>query len=381
MNIDTVKTRIPTSPAVIIDQEGLNGALDALAELRRLSGCKILYSIKSLPLTAVLDIVQPYVDGFSVSSLFEAKLADEILAGRGGIHLTTPGLRADEIDELAGLCTHVSFNSLTQQQALAARLADRVSIGLRVNPKLSFLVDDRYNPCRPHSKLGIDIDTLAQWPDLENIRGLHIHTVFATGDYAPLVETLRQLTQRLGDRLAGLEWLNLGGGYLYAQIADQAPLIRAIAELKTRYGVDVYIEPGNSVVGHCGYLLATVIDSFISDGKTVAVLDSSVNHLPEVFEYQLQPSLHEQRDDGAYPVLLAGGTCLAGDLFGEYRFAQPLQPGDRVVFKNVGAYSLVKANRFNGCNWPDIYLAESDGVNCVKRYDYPHYRQQWFTER
>jgi len=133
------------------------------------------------------------------------------------------------------------------------------------------------------------------------------------------------------------------------------------------------------VVGSAGYLLTTVIDSFVSDGKTIAILDTSVNHNLEVFEYQRQPELYEHDVKGNYPAILAGCTCLAGDVFGEYRFNKPLSIGDKLVFKEVGAYSLVKANRFNGYNLPDIYLYQDQQMKKLKQYNYQDYRQQWLT--
>ena len=370
-----MKDSVHSSPAFVLDECEVIKTLAVLAELRAQCGCKILYSIKSLPLTAVMDIAKPYVDGFSVSSLFEARLADEVLAGQGSIHLTTPGIRADELKELDALCSHISFNSWPQYQ----RYADQVeaSVGLRINPKLSFLQDERFDPCRSQSKLGAALDDVTC---LEQIQGLHLHNIFSATDFTPLIKTIDKLRQHVGLGLAELAWLNIGGGYLFGQIKDYHPFINVINQLKNDFGVEVYIEPGKALVGRAGYLIATVLDCFVSDGETIAVLDTSVNHNPEVFEYQRQPELHEHQPDGRYSAILAGCTCLAGDVFGRYRFAEPLQVGDKVVFKQVGAYSLIKANRFNGYNFPDIYLSDSVRVKRIKHYDYQDYRQQWLTD-
>ncbi|MGZ5031300.1 MAG: carboxynorspermidine decarboxylase, partial [Methylobacter sp.] len=251
------------------------------------------------------------------------------------------------------------------------------SIGLRINPKLSFLNDDRFNPCRPHSKLGVDIDDLIKSVCLEQIEGLHVHNIFSATDFTPLIKTVDKLQQLLGVGLAELEWLNIGGGYLFGQIEDHRPFVDMVKRLKHDYGLEVYIEPGKAVVGQAGYLVATVLDSFVSDGETIAILDTSVNHNPEVFEYQRQPELHEHDPEGQHTALLAGCTCLAGDVFGKYHFTKPLQVGDKVVFKNVGAYTLIKANRFNGYNLPDIYLSNPLRVKKMKHYNYQDYRQQW----
>ncbi|MEQ1527876.1 MAG: carboxynorspermidine decarboxylase [Methylococcales bacterium] len=377
-DFQTLKAAVASSPAFVLDAATVVNALQTLDNLRQQSACKLLYSIKALPLSSILNMAKPVVDGFSVSSLFEARLAKEILAGEGSIHLTTPGLRTDEWQQLAQLISHVSFNSIGQYQRFSTIAPPDLSSGLRINPKLSFASDARFNPCRPHSKLGVSIDEFCRITDIENLHGLHFHTVFSETHFEPLLETITKLRKRLKHRFARLQWLNLGGGYLYNDINCQL-FIELVRQLKADFALDVYIEPGKAIVGKAGYLVATVLDMFSSDDKTIAVLDTSVNHHPEVFEYQRQPQLLEHDDHGNYAVLLAGCTCLAGDLFGEYRFKQPLNIGDKVTFAHIGAYSLIKANRFNGYNLPDIYLYESAQLKRIKQYTYEDYRQQWFA--
>jgi carboxynorspermidine decarboxylase len=254
------------------------------------------------------------------------------------------------------------------------------SIGVRINPKLSFLHDQRFDPCRPHSKLGVDIEELSCSTNLECLQGLHVHNVFSATDFNPLFITLDKLEQYMGARLAKLDWLNIGGGYLFRQINDHRPFIEQITKLIGNYGLDVYIEPGKAVVGGAGYLVTTVVDSFVSDGETIIILDTSINHNPEVFEYQRQPELYEHDPNGQYTAILAGCTCLAGDLFGRYRFKQPLHVGDKVIFQNVGAYTLIKANRFNGYNLPTIYLCNDQQIKKMKQYVYQDYRRQWLAD-
>jgi len=378
MNVDTVKSgRLPT-PALVVDQAEIIRSLQSLMHLRQQSGCKVLYSIKSLPLSAVLATARPYLDGFSVSSLFEARLAKAILGQEGDIHLTTPGIRADEWAELGRLCTHISFNSISQFQHFSG--CAQTSVGLRINPKLSFVKDERYDPCRKHSKLGAAIDEVWQSPVLGQLRGLHVHTNFGAKSFQPLVQTVGKIESYFSDKLAHLDWLNIGGGYLFNEISDTKPFVELVKQLNDRYGLAVYIEPGKAVVGKAGYLFSTVIDLFVSDGKTIAVLDTSVNHQPEVFEYQMQPELYEHNPKGAYAAQLVGSTCLAGDILGDYRFSQPLQLGDQVVFKDLGAYSLIKASRFNGYNLPAIYLLRDGQPHLAKQYDYQDFRQQWWAE-
>lgn len=372
------KYSLPSTPAFLIDERTIIKNLMQLDSLKQQAGCQVLYSIKALPLEIVLRLANDYLDGLSVSSLFEARLAKEILGDWRSIHITTPGLRDDEFCELTELCSHISFNSMSQYQRLSGSDTKSASFGLRLNPKLSFVKDPRYNPCRVNSKLGVDISTFINNSVPHNIQGLHFHNVFSNTDYLPLLETIILLKKRLGNRLAQIKWLNLGGGYLYNQINNHQPFITLVKQLKTEYELEIFIEPGKAIVGNAGYLVTTVIDSFNSDGKKLFVLDTTVNHNPEVFEYQKKPEVMEADKEGGYSCILVGSSCLAGDVFGEYQFKSRLEIGDRLVFSNVGAYSLIKANRFNGYNLPDIYLVDrKKNTLLIKQCTYQNYREQW----
>jgi carboxynorspermidine decarboxylase len=368
---------IPTSPAFLLDKDKMVRSAEKLQQLQQQSGCKVLYSIKSLPLITVLQWLKPYVAGFSVSSLFEARLAAEVLSDAGSIHLTSPGINAKEIKELVRICHFISFNSVPQLSTLANFDSNDCNIGLRVNPGISSIDDARYDPCRTHSKLGAPLQCLHENLVQQKIRGLHIHTHFAGKDFSPLEKVVALLERDFQQQLHAIDWLNLGGGYLLDEIEDLGALVDLIRNLQQKYQIQVFLEPGNAVVGRAGFIVASVIDLFVSDGKKIAVLDTSVNHNPEVFEYQIKPPLLNHDENGCYCYDLVGNTCLSGDVFGEYRFSTALAIGDSVCFKNVGAYSLVKASRFNGHNLPDIYAISGNEVTCLKTYSYQDYRNQW----
>jgi carboxynorspermidine decarboxylase len=292
------------------------------------------------------------------------------------MHITTPGLRTDEFQQVSKLCTHISFNSINQYQRFKKETTPQASLGFRINPKISFANDPRFDPCRLHSKLGIDIEMVNELP--KNIEGLHFHTVFSQSDFQPLEKTVSSLRKKLGNKLTQLKWLNLGGGYLFNQIDNHEPFVELVKQLKMQYGIEIFIEPGKAIVGNAAFLVTTVIDCFSSDGKNIAVLDTSVNHNPEVFEYQRKPHLMEESVGGEGGILV-GSSCLAGDLFGEYTFDKKPNVGDRLTFANVGAYSLTKASRFNGYNFPDIYtIDEEENILLIKQYSYQDYQNQWW---
>ncbi len=360
------------SPSFIIDERRL---LDAVGNVQRaisVTGAHLLYAIKAQANTDVLDVLRRHVSGFSASSLFEAELARSLLGDAGSVHITTPGFRPDEVDRLNELCDYVALNSLSQLERFTTAFTD-TSIGLRVNPERSFVKDARYDPCRAHSKLGVPLRQLADLVEtdfaaLGAVDGVHFHSNCDSGTHAPLLKTVRHLSKKIGRLLAQVSWVNVGGGYLFSKQAKVEPLCEAIALLTDRYGVEVFIEPGTALVREAGYLVSTVIDLVVSSrGETLAFLDTTVNHMPEVYEYQYEPTVVGHVGKGKFRYRLVGSTCLAGDMFGSYAFDTPLEIGSRVVFADMGAYTTVKAHMFNGINLPTTYWVAENGDTALRR--------------
>ena len=380
MRDQILHTATPDTPAYIYDQTTIMAVLQRLGELKRETGCRVLYSIKAASLSGLLALIKPHVDGFSCSSLFELKLAREVLAADQSAHITTPGYRAPEWEAVIGLSDAVSLNSIRQWRRYAGRVAAGSSCGLRINPELSFVADARYDPCRPDSKLGMTLDQIAsadakQALDWSLIQGVHLHNNCESTEFEPLKQSAEKIMRGLLRYPLKLQWINLGGGYLFHKAPDLSPLAALIRALKSEYHIEVYLEPGKAITGHAGYLVAGVTDVIETKNRTILMLDASVNHLPEVFEYQYQPRVTGATPTGAYQYRLAGASCLSGDLFGDYGFAGPLGPGRRVVFENVGAYMQVKAHLFNGINLPAAYLLDADQrLRLLRQYDYAAWR-------
>jgi carboxynorspermidine decarboxylase len=368
------------TPAFVYDESQIVEKLELLARVREQSGCRMLYSIKALSFAGLLKTMAEYVDGFSVSSLFEARLAREILEDRGSIHLTSPGLREPDMREIAEYCDYLSFNSLPQWQRCKPYAKHR-QCGLRINPGLSFVKDERYDPCRAWSKLGVPLAQLDEIPAdsdlLDGISGLHIHNNCEAIDFHQLEKTINLLLEQYNCIVARMRWLNFGGGYYIHDFSQLDVLNNIIESLRQQYDLEIFFEPGKGVVGHAGYLAASVIDMFDSGGRTVAILDTTVNHLPEVFEYQYKPAVLQESATGKYLYRLAGASCLSGDLFGDYRFDRELQINSRIIFANMGAYMMVKASMFNGINLPAIYSLDRTGaIRQQLKFEYQHYRSR-----
>jgi len=383
ISIDSrVAASVDRTPAYVFDEALVSADASQARDALAASGAHLLFAMKSCAFPPVLSCLSGCVDGFHASSLFEARLARQVLGKAGKVHVTSPSLPPGEVDDLCTLSDMISCNSLTQWSRLRTCRRGRARLGLRLNPGMSYVPDERYDPCRRNSKLGVPLEdlrrVLADDPArLAGLAGLLIHSNSESEDFRELRAIVTRLDQALPTLLEQIDWLNLGGGYMFHDGIDYTALNEAVALMRERYGLAVYMEPGTSIIRRAGRLVASVVDVFVSGGQQIAVLDASLNHLPECFEFQFEPDAEGDSVYSGHRYILAGATCLAGDVFGDYEFAAPLEPGARVVFENVGAYSMVKAHMFNGVNLPSVFWQPADGpCRRVKSYTYAHFLER-----
>ena len=371
--------KLPT-PSMVVDMQLLKHILADLRHLQSASGALALFPPKASSIPFVLKEIAGCVHGFSCSSLNELKLLKKLVPDLD-LHFTAPGLRPDHVGEIDQLSQYLTFNSLSQWERFGPHIGADTNVGIRINPRLSFVRDERIDPCREYSKLGVPIELMASTFQMsaerfKRLKGLHFHTNCESTDLSALLTTARHVEHQLADILKSIQWINLGGGYLFSECEDLDPFHEAVNLFQTRYNLTVFIEPGASVVRAASYLVATVIDKFVSDAKEIVVLDTSVNHVPEVLEYDYSPVVQGTNAWGSYEYVLAGCTCLAGDVFGHYAFSSPLEIGAKIVFEEVGAYSLVRAHRFNGVELPTICsLSEEGKLTTLKRDTFEDFAQ------
>jgi carboxynorspermidine decarboxylase len=360
------------TPAYIIDESTLEQLVSSARSLAKQAGARLLYSMKANSIVPVLEKIAPLVDGISCSSLPELLLARQATHATTNLHFTAPGIGAKEAEAIARECRYLSFNSLSQWDHYQGVLHADLSTGLRVNPHLTLANRPHYDPCRAFSKLGISVDQLQEiWQQaperFQSIAGLHVHNAVGEVDFSNFLATSRILEQKIPELLHRLSWINLGGGYRLQRCKNRPLFLEACASLQEKYGLQVFIEPGTALVQRACWLLTSVVDIFSSNGKKIAVLDSSVNHQLEAFIYNFKPLVYGVSSRGQHSYLLAGATCLAGDLLGEHRFLQPLQIGSRILFKSVGAYTHAFSIQYNGLNFPSIYWLQPDKKIILKR--------------
>lgn len=368
--------KIPT-PYFIVDEKRLIKNLEILQRVEREAGCSILLAQKAFSMFSLYPLVGRYISGTAASGLYEAKLGYEEMDKEN--HVFSPAYREEEFEEILELCDHIIFNSFPQWEKFRERaLQTSKKFGIRINPEHSTQDHAIYDPCAPGSRLGV---TRANFrPELlEGISGLHFHTL-CEQNADDLIETLAAVEQKFGPYFAQMEWVNFGGGHHITRADyDVEALIRAIREFREKYGVKVYLEPGEAIALNTGFLVGTVMDIIDNDVK-IAVLDvSAACHMPDVLEMPYRPQVVGADLPGSKPFTYRLGTptCLAGDVIGDYSFDKSLAIGDRIVFCDMAIYSMVKTNTFNGMKLPAIAIADINGeVRTVRTFGYEDFKNR-----
>ncbi len=368
---------LPT-PCYIVDERLLVKNLEILDSVQKRTGCRILLAQKGFSMFSVYPLIGEYLKGVTSSSLFEARLGREEMDKE--VHVYAPAYIEEEFDELMSYSDHIVFNSFDQWKKFRDRVKNyssrKIECGIRVNPEYSEIETPIYNPCYTNSRLGVTLSNFKPG-ELDGIDGLHFHTMCEQNSDT-LERTIKVVDEKFGAFIKNMKWLNMGGGHhITRPDYDIEALVRSIMYFKDKYGVEVYLEPGEAIALNTGFLVAKVLD-VIDNGMKIAILDASAAcHMPDVLEMPYRPNIigAGMPDDQAFTYRLGGNTCLAGDIIGDYSFKQPLKPGDKLVFCDMAHYTMVKNNTFNGVNLPSIALYnEKEGARIVRRFGYEDFK-------
>lgn len=371
MRIEELQT-----PCYVIDKRQLEENLKILREVADEAGCKILLAQKAYSCYDTYPLIAKYLDGTTASGLFEARLGYEKMGKEN--HIFSPAYKEKEFDEIVQICDHILFNSIAQVNKFKDRLRGR-SAGLRINPECSTQEGHAiYDPCAPGSRLGVTIKNFDE-SVLDIIDGLHFHTLCEQNS-DDLVKTLSAVEEKFGRYLHRVKWLNFGGGHhITRKDYDRKILIEQIQRVKKKYGVEVYVEPGEAIALNAGYLVTEVLEK-VDNGITTLILDASAAcHMPDVLEMPYRPPLRDGflPEEKPFCYRLSSVTCLAGDVIGDYSFEKEVHIGDKLYFEDMAIYSMVKNNTFNGMPLPSIALMDEEGeCEVIKEFGYMDFAQR-----
>jgi carboxynorspermidine decarboxylase len=359
------------TPYYLIDKGKLLKNMERIAYVREKSGAKALLALKCFATWSVFDFMADYMDGTTSSSLYEVRLGHEKFGGE--THAYSVAYADYEIDEVVSHADKIIFNSISQLERFGAK-ASGITRGLRLNPQVSSSSFDLADPARPFSRLG-EWNASKVEKIMDQISGFMIHNNCENGDFDLFDAMLSQIEDRFAPLLAKAEWVSLGGGIHFT--GDNYPIDQFCDRLKAfseKFGVQVYLEPGEASITKSTTLEVSVLDT-LYNGKNLAVVDSSIEaHMLDLLIYR--ESAKVLPNEGEHSYMVCGKSCLAGDVFGEFKFATDLKVGDRISFQDAAGYTMVKKNWFNGVNMPAIAIKELDGtIRTVREFGFEDYQQ------
>ena len=367
---------LPT-PCYVVDEARLIKNLELLRHVQQEAGCHILLAQKCFSMFRLYPLMGEYLAGTTASGIFEARLGHEEMGKEN--HVFAPAFRTEDMRELVQICDHIVFNSIAQLEKHRELWENaNTSVGIRINPECSTQESEHaiYDPCAVGSRLGV---TLANFPEElpAGVEGLHFHTLCEQNS-DDLITTFKAFEAKFGKFFGQLKWLNLGGGHHITRADyDVQALIDLVKYIRSTYGVEVYLEPGEAVALNAGYLVTEVLD-IVHNGMDILILDASAAcHMPDVLEMPYRPPLRYgyEANEKAHTYRLSSMTCLAGDVIGDYSFEQSINVGDKLIFEDMAIYSMVKNNTFNGMPLPDIVLLKKDdSTELVRRFGYEDFK-------
>jgi carboxynorspermidine decarboxylase len=359
------------TPYYLIDERSLIKNLKVIEHIKNASGAKVILALKCFSTWCVFDLMKEYLDGTTSSSPYEARLGFEKFGKE--VHAYSVAYSRDDIQEVSRFSDKIIFNSISQLEKLR-RYAGSCQVGLRVNPQVSYSHFDLADPARKFSRLGV-VDKKALARVLPKISGVMFHYNCENDDEHHFASHLDDIGRTYGEILKNLAWVSLGGGLYFTK--EGYPLekfCKKIKDFSTRFGVQVYLEPGESVVTQAAELVTRVLD-IVHNQADIAIVDASTEaHMLDLVIYRLSAKMHEGARGFKYTV--AGRSCLAGDVFGTYHFKKRLKIGSLVKFYDAAGYTMVKKNWFNGLKMPSIVVKRIDGsIDLVRRFDYNDFKR------
>ena len=374
---------IPT-PAYIIEEKGIKKNGEILKQVIEKTGCKILLAQKAFSNFDFYSLLSEYLSGTEASGLFEARLGAEEMPGKE-VHVFCGAYGEEEFEELLKYADHIVFNSPGQLKKFGKRAREaQKSIGLRINPECSTQEGHGiYDPCAAGSRLGTTRDVweeemTEQW--ISYLDGLHFHTL-CEQDAVDLVTTWYAVESKFGDVLSKIKWINLGGGHHITRPGYKIELLQQLlSEIKEKWKLEVYLEPGEAVALNAGYLASRVLDIVKNGEEEIAILDSSAAcHMPDVIEMPYTPPLYGAGEEGEkeFTYRLGGPTCLAGDQIGIYSFSEKIKEKDLLLFGDMAIYTTCKNNTFNGMPLPSIWKRNLKGeLLLIKKFGYSDFKER-----
>ncbi|MCE0492614.1 carboxynorspermidine decarboxylase [Vibrio salinus] len=362
------------TPYFMIDEASLIRNLEIAKHLKELSGVKLVLALKCFSTWGVFDIIKPYLDGTTSSGPYEVKLGHETFGGE--THAYSVGYSEDDVKEVADICDKMIFNSQSQLMAYRHLIEGKASIGLRLNPGVSYAGQDLANPARKFSRLGVQADNIDE-SVFDSIDGVMFHMNCENKDVDSFVHLLDAISERFGAYLDKLDWVSLGGGVFFTWPGyDVEKLAIALKTFSEKHCVQLYLEPGEAIITKTTDLVVTVVDIVENEMRTAIVDSATEAHRLDTLIYNEPASVFEASGNGEYEYVIGSCSCLAGDQFCVAKFDKPLEIGQKLHILDSAGYTMVKLNWFNGLKMPSVYCQRKNGdVQKLNEFGYQDFKR------
>jgi len=360
------------NPCFVLDEVLFEQNMKVLGKLEEQSGAQVLCALKGFSMWEVFPLMMNYLSGGTASSLNEARLIYDEMGKKA--HSCFVVYDSKEFNEVQELSSHITFNSLTQFERFKNQLKENVNYALRVNPEFSNVSFNQYDPCVPGSRFGVTIDDLPE--ELPNqLSGLHFHTL-CESSAEDFKEVLDVIELRFGNLLHSVKWVNFGGGHHITKKGYNIELLsRLLSNVRKKYNLQVYIEPGEAIGMNAGFLVSKVEDIVINQGEKTAILNVSfAAHMPDCLEMPYKPEVIDETEVG-HSFTLAGNTCMSGDFVKGFQFSKELEIGQLLVFKDMAHYTFVKTSFFNGVKHPSLGIwTKNNEFRLLKEFTFDDFK-------
>ena len=386
VRVEAIVERVGT-PVYVYSARAIRDAYRAIDDAFAAYPHTIHYALKANSTLAIVRLLRSIGSKVDANSGGEIQVAERAGYGPGDIVFTGVGKTRDELEYaiVAGIGTinAESAGELDRIAEQASALGRVARVALRVNPDIDAASHPNISTGLRINKFGVPLqDARAIYRERRGRPGLtfvgaHVHIGSQITAAEPLrraARTLATLAVELREDGFELEHLDVGGGlgigYEGRPVAGPSEYAAAVIPELRRSGLPVLLEPGRSVVGRSGALVARVVDTKrYADDRQFAVLDAGMG---ELIRPALYGSYHRivpirPRPGIETPWDVVGPICESSDVFATGRQLQPLEVGDLVAILDAGAYGSVMASNYNRHLLPPEVLVDAGQWTLIRR--------------
>ncbi len=347
----------------------------------------ICYAVKANGSLAILRLLAHAGAGFDIVSGGELYRVLKAGGDPAKVVFSGVGKTSEEID--AALAAGIfAFNCESEPElalldALAHRRGIQARVALRVNPDVNAATHAHISTGSLGHKFGIDIgqaeavyERARQHANLL-LEGVSCHIGSQLFDFEPMIEAADRvlaLIARLRAKGFAIRHADFGGGLGIAYRPDDAapPIGDFAAALRKKVaGLDLhlFLEPGRSIVGNAGVLLARVLYRKKGGDKEFVVVDAAMNDLirPVLYDahHEILP-LRARSGGCGLRADVVGPVCESGDFLAQDRQMPEVFPGDLLAVCTAGAYGFVQASNYNARPRPAEVLIENGSWRVIR---------------